>query len=115
MSCDILFLGRLFPKNKEAEIKAKMRSSVQDAANALQWNIIDGMDENDCGCIRILDYLPVNSYPKGYADKTIEKYVFQHTTQYRSDDKIVKCTNVAIVKQFANLPPFKPNSAGSDD
>lgn len=107
MDCDILFLGKLFPKDKEIEIKSKMKTGMQDAANALQWNIIEGLDANDCGHIRILDYLPVNSYPKGYTDKTIKEYVFQHTSQYRSDDKIVKCTNLSIVKQFANLPPFK--------
>lgn len=107
MNFDFLFLGKLFPKDIEYDIKSKMKTGMQDAANALQWNIIEGLDANDCGHIRILDYLPVNSYPKGYTDKTIQEYVFQHTSQYRSDDKIVKCTNLSIVKQFANLPPFK--------
>lgn len=107
MGYDILFLGKLFPKEKEAEIKSKMKSGMQDAANALQWNIIHGLDANNCGRIRILDQLPVDSYPRGYEDKTIEEYVFQHTSKYRSDDKIVHGTNLMVVKQFANLKPFK--------
>ena len=78
MELDILFLGRLFPKEKETEIKIKMKTGMQDAANALQWNIIDGMEANGCGKIKILNYLPVNSYPKGYEDKRIEEFVFLH-------------------------------------
>lgn len=107
MDYDILFLGKLFPREKEAEIKQKMNTGMQDAANALQWNLIDGMDENHCGTIKILDYLPVDSYPKGYCDKTIPEYVFQHSDRYVSNDKIVKCTNLTIVKQFCNLAPFQ--------
>lgn len=107
MGLDILFLGRLFPRKKEAEIKAKMKTGMQDAANALQWNIIDGLDANDCGTVKILDYLPIDSWPRGYADCRIEECVFQHTEKYRADDKIVGCTNLTIVKQFVNCGPFK--------
>ena len=81
MKLDILFLGRLFPRDIEADIKAKMKTGMQDAANALQWNIIDGLDANDCGNVKILSYLPVDSYPKGYTDRKIEPYVFQHKTK----------------------------------
>lgn len=104
---DILFLGKLFPREKEKEIKSKMRSGMQDAANALQWNIIDGLDANNCGTIKILDNLPVDSYPGGYSDRHIDEYVFQHTKKYRSDDKIVGCTNVTVIKQFLDFAPFK--------
>ena len=83
MMLDILFLGRLFPKGHEVEIKCKMKTGMQDAANALQWNIIDGMDGNNCGKIKILNYLPVDSYPNGYTDKHIEGFTFQHTNKYK--------------------------------
>ncbi len=107
MKYDILFLGKLFPKETEKEIKSKMKTGMQDAANALQWNIIDGLDQNNCGTIKILDYLPVDSYPNGYTDSKIDEYAFQHTKKYNSDDLVVGCTNLTIIKQFANLYPFK--------
>ena len=47
MQFDILFLGRLFPREVEAEIKAKMKTGMRDAGNALQWNIIDGLETNN--------------------------------------------------------------------
>ena len=107
MELDILFLGRLFPREAEAEIKARMKTGMQDAANALQWNIIDGLEANNCGRIKILNYLPVDSYPKGYTERDIEAFTFQHTDKYQADDLNVGCTNLMIVKQFFNLPPFK--------
>lgn len=107
MDLDILFIGKVFPPEIEAEIKSKMKSGMQDAGNALQWNVIHGLDANDCGKIKILDYLPIDSYPNGYEDREIGEYIFQHTDKYRSDDKIVGCTNLTVIKQFANRGPFK--------
>lgn len=107
MEFDVLFLGRLFPREYEAKIKSKMKTGMQDAANALQWNIIDGLEANDCGRIKILNYLPVDSYPNGYMDRQIEAFTFQHTEKYRADDINVGCTNLRVVKQFANASPFK--------
>lgn len=107
MKYDILFLGKIFPKEKEAEIKAKMKTGMQDAGNALQWNVIDGLDDNDCGILSILDYLPIDSYPNGYADRHISEYTFHHTDRYPTEDKIVGCTNLTVVKQFFNIIPFR--------
>lgn len=106
MELDILFLGKLFPREKEAEIKAKMKAGMQDAANALQYHIIDGLDANDCGTIRILSYLPVGSYPRSYTDARIAPYAFRHSSRYDAGDLVVGCTNMTIVKQFANRHPF---------
>lgn len=55
MYFDILFLEKLFPKEIEIEVKNKMKTGMQDVANALQWNIINGMDE-------IIFQLPVDSF-----------------------------------------------------
>lgn len=107
MSIDMLFLGRLFPREKEQEIKSKMKTGLQDAANALQWNLIDGMEENRIGRLRIINYLPVDAYPNGYTDKFIEGYTFQHTDKYRADDINVHCCNIFGIKRFINILYFK--------
>ena len=107
MKFDILFLGKLYPKEKEFTIKSKMKTGMQDAANALQWNIIDGLDENSCGTIKIVTQLPVNSYPKGYKDKKIKRFVFQHSSKYKPNDVVVGHTNITIIKQFAIYPAIK--------
>ena len=107
MSLDVLFLGKLFPREKEQEIKAKMKTGMQDAANALQWNIIDGFEANDFGRMKIINYLPVDAYPNGYTDKFIEGFTFQHTENYRADDVNVKCCNVFGIKRFINSLYFR--------
>ena len=99
-SLDILFLSKLFPREREHEIKSKMKTGMQDAANALQWNVIDGFEANDCGKMKIMNYLPVDSYPKGYEDKKIEEFSFSHTSKYSADDLNVGCTNLPIIKHF---------------
>lgn len=107
MSLDILFLGRLFPREKEREIKNKMKTGMQDAANALQWNIIDGFEENDFGKMKILNYLPVDAYPNGYTEKFIKEFSFEHTEKYKCDDINVGCCNIFGIKRFINRLYFK--------
>ncbi|NLA73843.1 MAG: glycosyltransferase [Clostridiales bacterium] len=107
MNIDILFLSQLLPKEKETEIKRKIKYGMPDAANALQWNIIDGLEANDCGKMKILNYLPVGSYPNSYTDKKIENFVFQHTQKYRADDLNLGCSNLTVIKQLVNPPLFK--------
>lgn len=107
MSLDVLFLGRLFPREKEQEIKGKMKTGLQDAANALQWNIIDGFEENDIGTIRIINYLPVDAYPKGYTDKFIEGFSFNHSHKHDAGDINVRCCNIFGIKRFINIFYFK--------
>ena len=68
---DILFLGRLFPKNKEKELRAKARVDMQDAANVLQWNLIHGLIENGISQMTVVSLLPIDSWPKHYRDPFI--------------------------------------------
>ena len=107
MSLDVLFLGKLFPREKEQEIKSKMKTGMQDAANALQWNIIDGFEANDFGTMKIINYLPADAYPNGYTDKFIEGFIFQHTENYKADDVNVKCCNILGIKRFINSLYFR--------
>lgn len=102
---DILFLGRLFPRETEQDVKKKMKTGMADAANALQWNIIDGLESNHCGKLTIMNYLPVNSYPKGYTDIYIKEYLFQHKAD--SKDINVGHLNLTLIKQITNIIPYK--------
>ena len=95
-STKYLFLGGLFPKETEAEIIKKSKGVIQNAANAFQWNIIKGLDENLTEPITILNSLYIGSYPKRYNDCFIKSYEFHHT-------KEAKDLNVG----FCNLMGYK--------
>lgn len=103
----MLFLGRLFPKSEEAEIKRKMKSGMADAANALQWNIINGLEANGCGKLTILNYLPVNSYPNGYEDAFVKEFSFRHKPGEGRDINVGYC-NLAVIKHLIDIFPFRP-------
>lgn len=105
MNSDILFLGRLFPRQHEKEIKSKMKTGMSDAANALQWNIINGLEENDCGCLRICNHLPVGSFPKNYKDLYVRKFKFGHRPGNETDIN-VGYLNLTIIKQYVEIIPF---------
>ena len=64
---DILFLGRLFPRDNGPAIRQKARVDMQDAANVLQWNLIEGLLSNGVQKVHTVSYLPIDSWPKHYA------------------------------------------------
>ena len=41
---------------------------MQDAANVLQWNLIDGLMENGNTKMTVVSFLPIDSWPKHYQD-----------------------------------------------
>ena len=65
----MLFLGLLFDRNEENIIASKSRNgAVQNQVNAFQWSCIDGLYENGVDDLRILNALPVGTYPRMYSD-----------------------------------------------
>lgn len=74
---DLLFLTGIFPKEKETEILQNSKGNVQNAANVLQWNLINGLDE--ClGKVSLLNAVFIGSYPNRYKKLFIPSYEFSH-------------------------------------
>ena len=74
---DLLWMTNLYPKEIEDEIRKKQKFNMYDAANELQWNLIDGFLQNpDCDSIRICNLLPVDSWPGYYKDVNVKKHLF---------------------------------------
>lgn len=66
-------------------MKKRMKTGMQDAENALHWNIIDGLEVNSCRFLKIFNYLPVVDCPNSYSDKRIVEFIFQHTLKYKAN------------------------------
>lgn len=74
---DLLWMTNLYPKEIEDEIRKKQKFNMYDAANELQWNLIDGFLQNpDCDSVRICNLLPVDSWPGYYKDVNVKKHLF---------------------------------------
>lgn len=96
---DILFLGRMFPKDDECLIRKKARVDMQDAANVLQWNIIDGILANITeGSMLIKSYYPIDSWPRHYKDAFIKRHTYAISKNCMFDT-IAFC-NITYIKQI---------------
>jgi len=103
---DILFLGGLFPKERENEIVGHFKKYTQNAANVLQHEIVDGLETNCPGSVRVLNALFVGSYPNRYGKLLIKKFSFSHVTG--ADDLNIGYLNLIglskLSKYFALIP-----------
>ncbi len=95
---DLLFLGRMFPKNKGEEIRKKARVDMQDAANVLQWNLVKGFMDNGIDTVRIVSLLPIDSWPSNYKDAFV-KYDNENYSESFSFETVGFC-NVTYAKQI---------------
>ncbi len=100
-----LFLGGLFPKEKEQEIFENSIGSMQNAANILQWNFIKGFDANLNEPIKIINSLYIGSYPKRYKKMIIPSYSFNHSLG--ADDFNVGFCNLTAYKKFSRTRGLK--------
>lgn len=93
---DIVFLGGLFPKERVSDILNYSIGAVQNAADALQWKFVDGINENNKNGVHILNSYFIGSFPKRYKKMIIDSY------EFRGENGIV-----GINVGFLNLPIFK--------
>lgn len=101
MATDVkyLFLGGLFPKETEQDIINNSIGSVQNAANVLQWNIVEGLDKNLDEPVKILNSLYIGSCPKRYKKLFIPTYNFKHIKE--ADDINVGFCNLSGYKMLS--------------
>lgn len=90
----ILFIGGLYPKERESEINQNMLVNYQFAANNLQWGLIEGLSFY-FQKMSILSAPTIGSYPKGY-----KKKYFSTSTFY--NEYIPESKNISV--GFLNFP-----------
>lgn len=62
----MIFMGPLYRREQEKEIQQNTRSGGSNAGTVFQWSIIDGLRENLGHGIRVINALPVGTFPKHY-------------------------------------------------
>jgi len=95
---DIMFLGGLFPKALENEIITKSKSTIQYAANAVQWSLVKGFDQV-AGSIIVLTAPSVGVFPTGYKGLFVKSVKWRHSQG--ADDKAVGFCNLFGVRQLS--------------
>lgn len=63
---DILFLGPLYPPEREMEINEKATIKPSNAPNVYQWNLLSGMHELVGNALKVINVLPVGTWARSY-------------------------------------------------
>lgn len=93
---NVLCLMGLFPEEYQDEILRDSLSGVQNAANKLQWAIVDGLINQENTRVGVLNSLFIGSYPRKYKKAFIPSFPFQ-----------VDGKELGINVGFLNLPGLK--------
>lgn len=102
---NVLFLGGIFPKENEKDICKNSKGAIQNAANVLQWNFIEGFDQNLETPLTIINSLFIGSYPKRYKKLFVKSYPFSHNG--KSKDFNVGFCNLMGFKKFSIIRTLK--------
>lgn len=94
----IRFLTTLIPDNMYSQVSEKSTYNMQDASNALQWHIHEGLCANYQQDIEILNVLPVGSFPQYYSDAFIKEEIFSSRTG-NNNVNIAFC-NVKLIRKY---------------
>lgn len=87
---NILFVGGLFPKEKENEFLLKSKNGFQSAANVLQWALVDGFEKNHVKSVSIVTVPFLGDFPRDYRDIKVCGGVFSHSVD-ASDVSVPFC------------------------
>jgi glycosyltransferase involved in cell wall biosynthesis len=104
---DVLFLGGLFPRENEEEILEFSKGNIQNAANNLQWGIVEGLDDNLEKPIKILNSLYIGSFPKRYKKLSVNTFTFSHSKG--TQDVNVGFLNLAGIKHISKYFSLRPH------
>lgn len=105
----MLFMTNLYPKENEDIIRNKMKFNMYDAANILQWNIVNGIDKNGFKEMKLYNHIPVDSYPKYFTDWFVKGFEFSRNGE--SIDVNVGFLNIKFLKRiFIDFPFVKKTS-----
>lgn len=101
----MIFLGLLFPRWEEKSIREKSKKRiVQNQVNTYQWNCIDGIYENLQKGVRIINALPVGTFPCQYKDIILnsKEWIYKEEKHYQ-----VGSINLPLLKQYFRYKKIK--------
>lgn len=104
---DVLILGGLIPREYEDEVFKKSIYGIPISASAHLQKLIGGFDALLPKPVRLLNILPVGSYPKRYKSLFVPGFSFSHTEGAR-DINIGYC-NLTVWKKLSKKLAIRKN------
>ncbi len=95
---NVVFLSRVIPIEIKEQVLAKRKGTMSDSGESLQWKIIKGLDENLGVPVSLMNFMPIQSYPKCYSDPYIKGGKFSHVKG--ANDINLSFLNVRYIKRL---------------
>ena len=95
---EYVFLSLMIPKELSSEVKHNSSNNMADAANALEHNLMNGFAENLPIPPKIINVLPIGSYPQYYSESFIKASYFQ-LCNCNSHENIGFC-NIKFIRNY---------------
>ena len=76
---DVVFLSRIIPIDMKAEVLSKRKGTMSESGESLQWKLINGLDANLDQPVTLMNFMPIQSYPKFYSEPYVKGGAFSHT------------------------------------
>ena len=99
METEFGFLSCMIPVSMKESVYKNTRNSMQDAADALQWHIYNGLCKNLSRDIKIINVLPIFSYPQYYRKAFIKESEFE--TDFNSGNINVGFCNIKLIREYS--------------
>lgn len=95
---EYVFLSLMIPQKLASEVKQNSINNMPDAANALEHNLMKGFAENLPISPKVVNVLPIGSYPQYYKNAFIKKSMFPICG--RNDNVNISFCNVKFIRNF---------------
>ena len=99
MNYEYAFLSCLVPEQMREVVYQNSKHNMQDAANALEWHIYDGLCQNLNCEVKIINILPIASYPQYYKKAFIKKEIF--STENSQENVNLGFCNVKFIRKYS--------------
>ena len=109
------FIGSLFPQNHQNEIYKHSIGNIDNAANSLQWNFVEGFRQNDCG-LEIITIPAVGTFPKNYSKAALPKSVFTVAPSISGNSlSFITFPLLGLVSRYYSLSKFLNTESSVSD
>lgn len=93
------FVSMLIPHGMESELYNISEKNMQDAANALQWHLYNGLCQNLNTNILLINTLPVGSFPQYCKKAAVRRSAFK--TKYGEGHVNIGFCNIKLFRRFS--------------
>lgn len=98
MEDQFMFLGCFYPPNEMDDIRRNTKGGIQNASNLLQWDYINGIEQN-LGCpISVMTRMSIGIYPHHYNKLIVRTHSFKR--DYGDDGIAIGFFNTFPVRPF---------------